>query len=159
MKQLPYGAVYFNDLLGECIAEGLGCAERGVLFTLLWLQHMAGSIPADPRAIRRHIGADATLMQIRTVIDLFFPLTADGERRANAKHAEAREKSRLVYEAKVSGGHKGAARRWHSDRTPTGSPIGSPNSNQNQMPHSSPPISIPLREVVEHERPARRSQR
>jgi hypothetical protein len=113
-KALPYAPIFLNDLLGECAAAGLGFRERGIVLTLLWIQHIAGALPADPRELRRLVGGDARLNEIRRVVNIFFPVSADGRRR-NAQHAKARDTAVRAYEAKVSGGIKGAARRWGHD--------------------------------------------
>ena len=39
-KALAYAPIFLNDLLGECVAEGLGFRERGIVLTLLWIQHI-----------------------------------------------------------------------------------------------------------------------
>jgi integrase len=52
MSPLPYGQVYLNDLFGVCIAHGLSLRAQGILFRLLWVQHMRGAIPAEIGELR-----------------------------------------------------------------------------------------------------------
>lgn len=131
-KALPYARVYLNDLLGECHAHGLGVRDRGILFTLLWAQHMnGGSIPADPRELRRLIGDDAQLEEIKSVVAHFFPLTEKG-RRSNQQHAEAGAVAARAYEGVVLGGQIRAAQRRGERSSATSSATSSGGSNQNQ---------------------------
>jgi hypothetical protein len=107
-RALPWGRTYWSDLLAQSYAHGLSACERGVLFTLLGTQQVRGSIPADVRDLLRLVGDDVTTPQLRLVLDLFFPICGDGQRR-NAQHAEAWEADRRAYEGKVRGGQRRAA--------------------------------------------------
>jgi len=104
--------VFFGDLLAACLAEGFGCRERGILFTLLGVQHLSGSIPADLRAVRRLAGEDASPAEVKAVVAVFFPLAEGGQRRANPQHAQARDAARRAYDGVVRGGQIRAAQRW-----------------------------------------------
>jgi uncharacterized protein YdaU (DUF1376 family) len=108
-KALPYAPIFLNDLIGECVAEGLGFRARGILLSLLHVQHLSGAIPADLRAVRRLLGGDAEPGEIKAVVELFFPLTEDRNRRMNQQHAVAREKAVSAYAARVRGGQSRAA--------------------------------------------------
>jgi uncharacterized protein YdaU (DUF1376 family) len=119
MKPLPYARIYVSDLMSECLARGLGQRERGVLFSLLWLQHVEeGSIPASLRELRRRIGDDAKDAELATVIKHFFPITGDG-RRANHQHADAYKAATKAYIAAKNRGDTTAATRWSSDSQTT----------------------------------------
>jgi hypothetical protein len=48
---------------------------------------------------------------VRTVVDAFFPLRADG-RRVNPQHAEARDRALAAYDAVVRGGRSRARQMW-----------------------------------------------
>jgi uncharacterized protein YdaU (DUF1376 family) len=137
-KAMAFGQAYWNDLEGAAAANGLGLRHRGIMFKLLWAQHMAGgSIPADMTALRRLVGDDVKSDEITAVLKIFFVPTADG-RLANPQHAESLAKAREVYDAKVAGGISGAIKRWGLRSSPNGTPNNSPNgtpySNQNQEP-------------------------
>jgi hypothetical protein len=164
-KPLPYAPVYLNDLLGECLAEGLGFRERGILLSLLHVQHVSGAIPADLRAIKRRLGGDARLTEIRVVVDLFFPITDDGAPRVNREHAKARAAAESAYQARVRGGQsraaQAAAQRRGEGSSASSSANSSGGSNQNQSlpPHPSHPNRHPAaRSVDERARATRRSQ-
>jgi hypothetical protein len=106
MKPLPFARIYVSDLMSECLARGLGQSERGVLFSLLWLQHVEeGTIPASLRELRRRIGEDTKEAELATVVKHFFPIAGDG-RRANHQHAEAYKAAMKAYEAVKKGGDK-----------------------------------------------------
>lgn len=150
-KALPFAPVYLNDLLGECVARGFGLRERGILFHLLWVQHLNdGTIPSDIRELKRLLGDEATADEIKAVLGAFFPLMATG-RRSNPQHADAQTKARQVYDAKVRGGQIRAAQMWAGHRspnstpnsTPTSSPYSNQNQNQSQIENQNPTTGIP----------------
>jgi hypothetical protein len=128
-RVLAWAKVFLTELLAEAEAHGLTLSEQGILLRLLRTQHLAGSLPADVRAVRRLVGNAARLTEVRHVANLFFPIGQEGQRR-NARHAEARDAAVLAYEKKVTGGRKGAARRWGEPERPDGIPIGIPNDIQ-----------------------------
>src|SRR4051794_23207388 len=101
MPPLPYARVFLNDLFGECITHGLSLRAQGILFRLLWTQHMTGAIPAELGDIRRLLGEDVPPAEVKAVVDLFFPRTKDRSRRTNPQHAAARETALRAYEAQV----------------------------------------------------------
>jgi hypothetical protein len=144
-KSLAWARVFYADLLAECTAHGLSVRQIGILFSLLMLQHIrGGSIPADPKDLRRLIGEDALVDEIKQVIHLFFPITESGNRQ-NPQHANAQAEAEKVYQAQVlSGKITARKKRLARDCSPDGSPerspgrssassaTRSPGSNQNQ---------------------------
>jgi uncharacterized protein YdaU (DUF1376 family) len=112
---MPYARVYLSDLMAECIARGLGPTERGILFTLLWVQHTdGGTIPANLRELRRRLAADVKDPELMAVVTHFFPLVGEG-RRANPDHKEAYDAAVKAYTAARNRGHTTAAKRWAAD--------------------------------------------
>src|SRR6266508_3718426 len=81
-KVLPYARIYLGDLLSQCMAAGFGLRECGLLMRLLFVQHVRGSIPADPVELLR-LADDANPDEIEAVVETFFPLTPDGRHRVN----------------------------------------------------------------------------
>jgi hypothetical protein len=134
-KPLPHHPTFWNDLMGQARASGLTLAEMGVLFSLMWAQSQSvqGSLPANLDDIRRIVGNDATKEQIKTVVNQFFPLTAEG-RRANEQHAQAWATALTNYEAKVRRGRIAAEKRWSEDGSGNGSANGSRTSLVTRAP-------------------------
>lgn len=109
--ELPFGPMYFREVFGVIATRGWTNGQVGAAFKLFAAQHECGDLPPDLAGLRAIVGR-ITTPELTAVINTFFPVDSSGLRRANALHAEARDRAVRVHLANRARGLKTAAKRW-----------------------------------------------
>jgi hypothetical protein len=93
------------------MAYGLTLEDVGLLFVLLALQDANDGLPVELPGISAMVRPKVASGRLERVLDLYFPISFDGERRRNEKFDQERSDAAAAHAAKVRGGLTSAAKR------------------------------------------------
>jgi hypothetical protein len=142
---LPWAKWYPRNLLGDFVAYGLKLEEVGLYFVLLALQDANNGLPVDPREISACIPCRVNRHRLAKVLDLYFPVSEEGDCRRNIDFDQQRAQALLNHARASLGGQLTAAKRWGNTSgkrdSSANSLANSPASRRASSPASSPASS------------------
>jgi hypothetical protein len=131
VSKAPAFQLYARDWLTDEAVKTMSLAAQGLYVRLLCHQWLEGSIPSTQAVVALATGCNTRTIKANwDMIERFFPLSTDRERRANPRLADQRKSLMDMREQQSKGGKKGAKTRWGT-HTPTdkGSQMGNPLSS------------------------------
>jgi hypothetical protein len=93
------------------MAYGLTLEDVGLLFVLLALQDANGGLPVELPDVCAMVRPKVPSGRLQRVLDRYFPVSFEGDRRRNEKFDQARSDAAAAHAAKVRGGLTSAAKR------------------------------------------------
>lgn len=133
-NDLPWFKVYAAETLSDENFQGWDQTERGAWFTLILVCWREGSIPSDQTSLAKLLHLDGSVMrQAWSAIGSRFVEHPDHPGRLTSPRLEKeREAARLLHNAKVGAGKKGAKSRWDKIKRRHGRPIALPKQTDSR---------------------------
>jgi uncharacterized protein YdaU (DUF1376 family) len=134
VAKAPAFQFYARDWLTDEAVKLLSLAGQGLYVRLLCHQWLEGSIPSTHAVVALATGCNTRTVKANwDMVERFFPLSSDRERRANPRLAEQRKSLADMKERQSEGGKKGAKERWDTHKatqkdTHIGNPMASDGS-------------------------------